>query len=74
LDTDGGICAAPSYQIAKSSSDNNASNILAWSMPDEPDNVSGLGLTYGQVAADPEAIRAIAAERYRSFAILWAIT
>jgi hypothetical protein len=43
-----------------SSSDTNASNILAWSMPDEPDNVSGLGLTYGQVAADPEAIRAMA--------------
>src|SRR5262249_28118583 len=40
--------------------DTRVDNLLAWSMPDEPDDITGLWLTYGQVRHDPDTIRAMA--------------
>ena len=48
------------FANAPPSGDTRIDNLLAWSMPDEPDDVTGLWLTYGQVRNDPETIRAMA--------------
>jgi hypothetical protein len=49
------------FANAPPNDDTRIDNLLAWSMPDEPDDVTGLWLTYGQVRNNPETIRAMAA-------------